>query len=263
VAGLISDAFGGDSRIAADAALVVEVVGRVQASGAFAPIDPEDQHNPKQVLAEMDHAAWNAELAKRTARRAAELKNLPPDDPGVEDAASVWAATIKERDKGLVQGPFSAADMDARFGAGNWRGIQRFDVWQKGKCRACDNCAESLHNEATIMEESLICDTADFPARAAALMVAVLGAEVATQCILCGGTEDVEAAYRRILSACPGASVFCLPDPAMEEPVLFWLNFGLQSALVSFSRFPRLAMQLCRRVLGIVLYPLLRRLLRR
>eukprot|EP00962_Isochrysis_galbana_P058556 scaffold31705_cov90-Isochrysis_galbana.AAC.1 len=61
---------------------------------------------------------------------------------------------------------------------------------------------------------------------------------------LYGGTEDVEAAYRRILSAQPWATVFCLPDPASGEPVFFslpGLNFGLASAPVSFSRFPRLA----------------------
>jgi hypothetical protein len=54
----------------------------------------------------------------------------------------VWAATVKEKEKGLVQGPFSAAQLDARFGVGKWRAIRRFGVWQKGKCRACDNCAE-------------------------------------------------------------------------------------------------------------------------
>eukprot|EP00962_Isochrysis_galbana_P002289 scaffold599_cov130-Isochrysis_galbana.AAC.10 len=62
-----------------------------------------------------------------------------------EDASSVWAATMKEREKGLVHGPFSAVDLDARFGEGQWRAIRRFGVWQKGKCRACDNCAESGH----------------------------------------------------------------------------------------------------------------------
>jgi len=65
----------------------------------------------------------------------------------------------------------------------------------------------------------------------------------------------VEAAYRRILSASPGATtVFCLPDPETGEPCFFTLpglNFGLASAPVSFSRFPCLAMQLCRRVLAV------------
>jgi hypothetical protein len=104
------------------------------------------------------------------------------------------------------------------------------------------------------MEESLICDTPDFPARAAALLVAVLGADVCgdRRPLLCGGTEDIEAAYRRILAANPGATVFCLADPETGEPLFFWLpglNFGLASAPVAFSRFPRLAVQLCRRVL--------------
>eukprot|EP00962_Isochrysis_galbana_P061844 scaffold46202_cov225-Isochrysis_galbana.AAC.1 len=166
----IGDAFGGDSRIAADATLGVAVVGRVPASGAFSPIPPADEQVPECPWNELDHAAWNERLAASTARRAAELSGLPPDDPAREDAASVWAATMKESDKGLIQGPFSSIDMDARFGPGMWRAIRRFGVWQKGKCRACDNCAESGHNDATIMEESLVCDTADFPARAAALL---------------------------------------------------------------------------------------------
>jgi hypothetical protein len=106
------------------------------------------------------------------------------------------------------------------------------------------------------MEESLICVTPDFPARAAALLVAVLGADVATGSLLCGGTEDIEAAYRRILAANPGVTVFCLADPETGDPIFFWLpglNFGLASAAVSFSRFPRLAVQLCRRVLGMAI----------
>lgn len=252
----ISEAFGGDSRIAADATLGVAVVGRVPASGAFSPILPEDRHVPTKRWEELDHSAWNKELALSTARRAAELRSLPADDPAREDASSVWSATMKEREKGLVHGPFSAADLDARFGGGLWRAIRRFGVWQKGKCRACDNCAESGHNDATILEEALVCDTADFPARAAALLVAELGTEGLLSEGLRGGTEDVEAAYRRILSASPGATVFCLPDPETGEPCFFslpGLNFGLASAPVSFSRFPRLAMQLCRRVLAVVL----------
>jgi hypothetical protein len=148
----------------------------------------------------------------------APVRGLPPGDPGVEDAAAVWVATIKERDRGLVFGPFPASEMDARFGPGQWRAIRRFGVWQKGKCRACDNCAESGHNEATVMKESLICDTPGFPARAAALLVAVLGADVATGGLLFGGMEDIEAAYRRILAANPGATMFCLADPEQGSP---------------------------------------------
>jgi hypothetical protein len=94
------------------------------------------------------------------------------------------------------------------------------------------------------MEESLICDSADFPARAAVLIVAELGAKAATASLLWRGTEDVEAAYRRVLSADPGETVFCLADLETGEPVFFTLaglNFGLESAPVSFSLFPRLA----------------------
>jgi hypothetical protein len=211
------EAFGGDSRIAFDAALGVEVVGQVPASGAYAPVAPDDRNAPGERWDELEHAEWNARLARSTAAWAAQLRGLPPGDPAVEDAAAVWAATIKERDRGLVFGPFPASEMDARFGLGQWRAIRRFGVWQKGMCRACDNCAESGHNEATVMEESLICDTPDFPARAAALLVAVLGADVATGGLLCGGTEDIEAAYRRILAANPGATVFCLADPETKK----------------------------------------------
>eukprot|EP00962_Isochrysis_galbana_P052077 scaffold23448_cov133-Isochrysis_galbana.AAC.7 len=44
-----------------------------------------------------------------------------------------------------------------------------------------------------------------------ALLIAELGMEGLLARDLYGGTEDVEAAYRRILSAQPWATVFCLP----------------------------------------------------
>ena len=53
-----------------------------------------------------------------------------------------------EVSEGHMHGYFSEEELKSRFGTGKWRAIRCFAVWQKVQCRACDNCAESRHNEA-------------------------------------------------------------------------------------------------------------------
>jgi len=51
---------------------------------------------------------------------------------------AVWRKTQEEVTKGLMHGPFTREEMDAAYGRGRWRPMQRFGVWQRGKLRACD-----------------------------------------------------------------------------------------------------------------------------
>ena len=53
------------------------------------------------------------------------------------------------------------------FGSAQARAMRRFAVWQKGALRPCDNGRSSLHNDCTDMCETITCETADFPVRAA------------------------------------------------------------------------------------------------
>jgi hypothetical protein len=106
------------------------------------------------------------------------------------------------------------------------------------------------------MAETLECDTADFPTVAAALLGSRAKSLLDPILHLVGGTDDIEAAYRWVVSAYPQFGVVCLVDPETGEAVFFTmrgLNFGLASAPILFCRVPRPAVQLLRRVLGIAI----------
>ena len=47
----------------------------------------------------------------------------------------VWNKTIEELDKGFCDGPFSAADLDTRYGMHRWRAARRFGISQNGAIR--------------------------------------------------------------------------------------------------------------------------------
>jgi len=80
------------------------------------------------------------------------------------------------------------------------------------------------------MHERLECDGANFPAVVAALFSeagAPLGKE---KWQLLGGTDDIEAAYRRAMCAMPQFTVVCVYNPETGEAeffTLYGLNFGL------------------------------------
>ena len=121
----------------------------------------------------MANAAWNAYTARRVQRlfRAGTARHTDV----------LWSKTIEERDAGLCRGPYLAAQLDATFGGPDaWRCMERFAVEQERpdgtpKVRLCDNAVRSCHNGATSLGETIRCETADFPARAAALFYRELG----------------------------------------------------------------------------------------
>ena len=202
--------------------------------------------DPVQLFDSMDHASDMRALSEAIGERA-----LAAEATGGEawaDLQSVWGASLKELDKGLIDGPWSSSDLDAMFGSGAWRAMERFGVWQRGKCRACDNAAKSRHNECTGVSQKPSFDTADFPARVAALFAAAgLFPE------LRGGTDDIEAAYRRISTAWPQYTVVSQWDPVARRVVFFTLpgfNFGLVSAVHCFNRYPVMVTRAMRRLFG-------------
>ena len=260
--GCVAEAFDLDERCLVDCVLGFVPVGPSPASGAFPELEeplfgkgpPAARRFAGTPFAELDHAAWCDELVASVEERWAQARVRGSADD-VEALQTVWDATRAECAAGLMAGPFSADDLDRAYGKGAWRASRRFPVWQKGKCRPCDDCAESGHNVSSSMAEALECDSPDFPAVAAALFAqqaAGLGDPIL---LLRGGTDDIAAAYRMVPSAYPQFTVVCLADPDSGKARFFTmrgLNFGLASAPTLFGRVPRLATQLLRRVLAVV-----------
>ena len=186
-------------------------------------------------LDELDHAAWVRRLARdvEDAGRAAEAAQ----GDSWSDVLSVFSATEAEIRDGLMEGFFTATQLDAKFGAGRWRPMRRFGVWQKGKCRPCDNAKESWHNLCTYVHEKLRLCSGDFPARVAALFAA---SGAGAECSLQGGTDDIASAYRRLWAAMPAFSVVALYHPGRRATVFATMpgfNFGEVSAVLQFNRY--------------------------
>ena len=239
----VCGAFGVDPSLASDVVLGVRPVGDIPSSGMFAQQEEDTEFVSLDVR---KHDEWNTFLDSDI--RARSLSGRACD----KDMSAVFAACEKEIEAGHMQGYFSKQEMDARFGVGGWRAIRRFGVWQNGKCRACDNCAESLHNVGTRMHESLRSEAADLPARVAGLFAARMGLE-GRGYELEGGTDDIESAYRRVMCAWPQFTVVAIWHPERRETVFLTLpglNFGLKSAVVSFNRFPLVAVRLLRELFG-------------
>ena len=108
--------------------------------------------------------------------------------------ATVWDKTIEELDKGMCDGPWEKADMDAMFGASQWRAIRRFGIVQNGKTRACDDAKESLHNASTRVGDKMRTQRADFPARVADLFAERIGRGVRGWSLV-HGTDDVDVVH--------------------------------------------------------------------
>jgi hypothetical protein len=246
-------AMGIEPNLAVDCACGFRCVGDLRESGRWRRADPvrdewvdwtdEAKQPPDpELLDRLNHAQHNARLLAQVtaAGRAAEAAG----GRRWEEVQAVFAATVKEIDKGLVDGFFDEATIDAMYGPGAWRAMMRFGVWQRGKCRACDNAKASLHNRGTLAREKPSFDRADFPARVAALF-----ADAGVFVPLEGGTDDVMAAYRRVMAALPQFTVFVLFHPERREAVLCILpgfNYGLVSAVHAFNRVSSFAVDVMR-----------------
>jgi hypothetical protein len=216
-----------------DVSLVVDLicgapcVGDCPDSGVFRA----DLQAASHDLARMSHQSWNHALA---ARLSAAAGNPDPDNAAMLQA--LWARTQEEVADGWAAEIGSLEDANRLFGLNAWRAMERFGVRQGAKLRPCDNARASGHNTGTTLHERLTCTAADFPARAAHLFASLLPPSGWSMML---GTEDVQAAYRRIPCSQPQFTVFAQWDPTGRRVVFFRLqgfNFGLRSAVIAFNR---------------------------
>ena len=132
---------------------------------------------------------------------------------------------------------------------GGPRCLLRFGVEQGGKLRGCDDGARCGHNKRTRMGETIHCIGADFPA----IVAREFAKWVDCQCWI--GTDDVEAAYRRILNSMPQYTVVALTDPASGQVRYFLIPgfpFGLKSAVVAFNRVEEFLIEVSRVLMLVV-----------
>ena len=99
------------------------------------------------------------------------------------------------------------------------------------------------------MGETIHCVGADFPA----VIAREFAKWVESECWV--GTDDVEAAYRRILNSLPQYTVVALWDTDAEEVRYFPMPgfpFGLKSAVVAFNRVEEFIIEISRVLMLVV-----------
>ena len=204
-------------------------------------------------------AAENSELfdmvSSRLSQAARRARARGTDSSEWKDLETLWANVVGddgEVAKGLMDGGPDGMGYTRRQiwemykeAPGGPRCLLRFGVQQGGKLRGCDDGALCGHNERTQMHETIHCIRADFPAALAREFYKLCPADV---CKL--GTDDVEAAYRRVLNARPWHTVIAVWDVRGDGGVRYFampgFPFGLRSAVVAFNRVEEFFVEMAR-----------------
>ena len=108
----------------------------------------------------------------------------------------------KDLREGFAEGPFTAEELDARFGAGLWHPLWRFVILQLNKWRGIDDGHNSRHNEAQWAAVKVHTAAPAWVASVARIFhhrmpklakaAGILGIDLSLQ----GGTHDEKSAYR-------------------------------------------------------------------
>ena len=190
----------------------------------------------------------NMHYVRKAIRHAGRLGRRCSSEPSARaQALAVWAKTLEEEAAGHVVRSSEHA-LNGKYGAGAWRCMFRFGVFQDGKWRCCDNAAASEHNDASHLRETINCVDCNFPA-AVAIALARRGLVDSKLC-----TDDIAAAYRKVGNAEPMYTVFVVWNPIEGRHVFFetpGFNFGLKSAVVGFNRFPEFCVEVARRLFAV------------
>ena len=223
------------------------IVGEVPVSGLFRAITPHLSKDP-------DTQKWLAEDA------VAAVDAIMQSSPG-RHAAEIQRVTEKEQAKGFCSAWLTRSQLDARFGRGGWRPLERFLIEQAdGKLRVIDNARRTGHNVHTEMNETIHVVSVEFVAAAAQQVANHLPRherppqEASSWLRMRLATDDLPDAYRghpvRDDQLCFSIVAVFVEGAGWRFTILYGLAFGLESAVVNFNRFPLLAVAVCRRCLS-------------
>ena len=226
------------------------IVGIIPDSGVYRLLDYVE--SLESAAARFRHFSDSAPAYNRALERRMRYRQWATAS-GREADAAVASATVKERSKALVIGPFtsllslhhalfSRAPSNTSMECVYPRCMPRFAVPQKGAYRAIDDGKSNGANAATRMLETVTTPSFFFPAIVARGFVDATpaGAPTATVAV---ALADLASAYRTIPTSQPWFTAFAMWDPAAERVHFYFLpghNFGLTSAVVNFNRFPEL-----------------------
>ena len=223
-------------------------VGEYPDSGVFRAVDKPAERD----FDELYHIPHNERVKKSLEREGS-------DPARREMLEHVTQNTYAERAADVAQGPFTAEEVDARLGAGCWRGLKGFGVEQgtradgTKKVRRCDNAKSAQTNECVGFKETIATEEASFPILVCLLMARLWPADKPLPPMQ-HSLDDVPYGYRQMVCAHPETTVVAIYDTRVEA-VTYWLmtghNFGLAAAVLSFNRHSQLLVAVARRVFGV------------
>ena len=218
------------------------IVGEIEPSGLFRPILAKDVASLDEWLANAGQIVDDLMVSR------------PP-----KHAADILEQTLAEQRKGFCSPLQTREALDRRFGVSGWRPLERFQIVQAdNKKRMIDNGRRTQHNAHTSMQETIFTVSIDFVAAVAAALCKRLAVQTSPGALqfpswlrLRLGTDDLPDAYRG-LPVCDQHQRYSIvaifvPDCGWRFTVLWGLAFGLESAVVSFNRFPQLGIAIARR----------------
>ena len=228
------------------------VVGDIPDTGLFRPKFTDYEELPSDILNPESNRRWNSELSRSIAAGAARAQHDPQLNT---ELRGVQTATDKELRAGVVRGPFTAGDLNARFGKGVWRAQRRFGVVQgvesdgSPKIRAIDNSAGNRCNAITRTHETIAPPSFAFISLVARLFVSFFRSFACAMMALALGLDDMARAYRQVPVASPWLTVFAIWSFTRSRVEFYYLdghNFGFVSSVLNFNAFPHLVCALSR-----------------
>ena len=223
------------------------IVGQVPYSGIFRSVLPP-------ASKDVDVQGWVQDEGEAAVNR---IVSSPPP----RHASDIQALTEAEQDKQFCSPLLTRDEVDAMFGKGLWRPLERFMITQAdGKCRMIDNARRTGHNLHTELVETIHTTSVDFIAAACRAVVSAL--QIRTVADLSGhewmqvrvATDDLPDAYRDhpVLPEHLPFSVVAVFVQGLgwRFTVLWGLAYGLEAAVVAFNRFPLLGIAAARRCLS-------------
>ena len=179
-----------------------------------------------------------------------------------EGEITLTKKTYTELDRGESSGPYSYEEMCDIFPKDTFRCMVRFITWSAGKYREIDSGRASLHNEATTVEDKIICSSIDAVDGIVLLQKEFWklvenkpGVKRRSHFRPTGGCEDLKRAYRQVPVRPEdlqySVSVFPMFGKA-KFIILYALCFGLVSAVIAFNRIAMFLRTMLRVVTKIV-----------
>ena len=227
-----------DQLLVQNLCLGFNVKGDIPDSGVFRPLRKDATLSHETF----DKVEWTRQLHASMEARAAEW-----DSKRLDIETQCYKKTLNEcQDSKYCRGPYTLEQILAEYPDGVW-GARRFGVLQGSDYRPIDDHKESGQNASCSMKETIVCESAELPARIGAGFYKHLK----ENCILEGGTEDWTKAYRQLPVADRDCAVVAQVNPVtrkVEFFVLYGHCFGQVAAVVNFNRVAKFATMVARRI---------------